>query len=141
LKKYAPRGIRNQGRPLKRLLDDWDRQWPTSLNARWWCSQSMGLPPPAPPGSPLVFWGRQDIFVRVIFFERNVDAHVFWYRYSLCLLEIFYLSLRLFVNNDSGFEAYFVAWSEKSMLFINWTSCQICLFEFIRVDGVGTINY
>jgi hypothetical protein len=28
LTKYAPRGIRNQGRPLKMLLDQWDRNRP-----------------------------------------------------------------------------------------------------------------
>jgi hypothetical protein len=26
LTKYAPRGIRKQDRPLKRLLDEWDRK-------------------------------------------------------------------------------------------------------------------
>jgi hypothetical protein len=29
LTNYAPRGIRNQGRPLKRLLDEWDWNRPT----------------------------------------------------------------------------------------------------------------
>jgi hypothetical protein len=28
LQKYAPRAIGNQGRPLKRLLDEWDRNRP-----------------------------------------------------------------------------------------------------------------
>jgi hypothetical protein len=29
LTKHAPRGIKNQGRPLKRLLDEWDRNRPS----------------------------------------------------------------------------------------------------------------
>jgi hypothetical protein len=31
LTKYAPRGIRNQGRPLKRLLEEWDRNRPAMV--------------------------------------------------------------------------------------------------------------
>jgi hypothetical protein len=32
LTKYAPRGIRNQGRPLKRLLEECDRNRPAMAN-------------------------------------------------------------------------------------------------------------
>jgi hypothetical protein len=35
IKKYTPKDRRNQGRPLKRLLDAWDRNGPTSGPTPW----------------------------------------------------------------------------------------------------------
>jgi len=35
MKHYTPVGRRNHGRPLKRLLDAWDRNWSTSGPTPW----------------------------------------------------------------------------------------------------------
>ena len=35
MKHYCPTGRRNRGRPLKRLLDTWDRNGPTSGPTAW----------------------------------------------------------------------------------------------------------
>ena len=35
MKHYCPTGIRNRGRPLKRLLDTWDRNGSTSGRTAW----------------------------------------------------------------------------------------------------------
>jgi hypothetical protein len=35
MKHYSPTGRRNHGRPLKKLLDTWDRNWSTSDPTPW----------------------------------------------------------------------------------------------------------
>jgi hypothetical protein len=68
MKHYSPTGRRNRGRPLKRLLDTWDRHGSTSRLTPWQTYDDDDKYPP---------FRNLDLYSSLAFKKRDVLYHVF----------------------------------------------------------------